>query len=684
MAQYCVLENGRTAAQQLEREIIGACRNSIMEGIRRLQSIASLEEWEKYRIDVDRVFREALKGIENRDAIRPKLVSEVDKGEFRVENVLFCSLPGWEVNASVYIPKGKGPFPAVVCPTGHSSKFMENYTRSAQTFARNGYIAVSFCPPGCSGELQRLNEHFDNGIIEWLVGIWCQVHFVADALACVDYLQQREDVDSSHGYAMTGVSGGGLTTFFCAACDDRITFAAPVCCVSDQENLSFRDLYTSCPEQHGPGYIGNGLDTAHLLSLIAPKPLVVVGGKLDEVFHYPVTEDVFAVVKKIYSLYGCPERAELFLQEDSGHAYTVVMANRVLESMNKIFKNGAAPLPLTEADMIPLKKEELACYPLGTVNMFTIAQEAGRRLQRERPQLSGEALQEEVKRLLHWDGICQDFDRAEETDESTLPVRWHHIFQDVILHHNGDKVIPGVFAHREGAKNRPALLYLDENGKWNDFAWDGPLGKISGVLETTDEAEARCVFAADVSGLGELEMQYTTYDTSFWNHIERILTYLSVAQGRPLIAYQVRDALVALHYLKQRKEADGSRLILAGRGLGANIALLAGYLAGDEVEKVIAIEPLAAYQCLTEAFPNRWMPTPLIYDVLNHFDLPDVVADLGEKAVCIHPCDEMRRPMQEAQMLTYYGHALRQGAKVYVDGDVDEIFCKSCRPDIIE
>ncbi len=32
----------------------------------------------------------------------------------------FTSLPGWEVNASVYRPKTGGPWPGVVCPTGHS------------------------------------------------------------------------------------------------------------------------------------------------------------------------------------------------------------------------------------------------------------------------------------------------------------------------------------------------------------------------------------------------------------------------------------------------------------------------------------------------------------------------------------------------------------------------------------
>jgi hypothetical protein len=40
---------------------------------------------------------------------------------------------------------------------------MDNYYIPAQMFATNGYIAVSFCPPGCSGELAYRNDHFING-----------------------------------------------------------------------------------------------------------------------------------------------------------------------------------------------------------------------------------------------------------------------------------------------------------------------------------------------------------------------------------------------------------------------------------------------------------------------------------------------------------------------------------------
>ena len=52
------------------------------------------------------------------------LVSAHDREGYRLENVLFDSFPGWEVNATVYVPRGFAPpYPAVVVPVGVQSIF---------------------------------------------------------------------------------------------------------------------------------------------------------------------------------------------------------------------------------------------------------------------------------------------------------------------------------------------------------------------------------------------------------------------------------------------------------------------------------------------------------------------------------------------------------------------------------
>src|SRR5690606_29509782 len=121
----------------------------------------------------------------DREPITSRVVSRHNFGDYRVENVIFESYPGWEVNGTVYLPAQPGRYPGVVCPTGHSCKTGESYQISAQTFARNGYMAISFDPPGVAGEIGHFNDHFTNGLIGYLTGIWSNAHFVLDAIRCI-------------------------------------------------------------------------------------------------------------------------------------------------------------------------------------------------------------------------------------------------------------------------------------------------------------------------------------------------------------------------------------------------------------------------------------------------------------------------------------------------------------------
>ena len=140
--------------------------------------------------------------------LKSKMISSYEKDGYRIENVLFDSFPGWEVNVTVYVPLDyKPPFPAVVVPVGHSGKQFESYQLPCQFFARSGYIAIVFDPPGQASEKRPGNNHFRDGVRCYLTGETSSKYFVADALRCIDYLETRRDTDLSLGVAMTGVSG---------------------------------------------------------------------------------------------------------------------------------------------------------------------------------------------------------------------------------------------------------------------------------------------------------------------------------------------------------------------------------------------------------------------------------------------------------------------------------------------
>ena len=123
----------------------------------------------------------------------------------------------------------------------------------------------------------------------------------------------------------------------------------------------------------------------------------------------------------------------------------------------------------------------------------------------------------------------------------------------------------------------------------------------------------------EVSGLGELEMQRSYYDLCSWNRIERIISYRSFSQGRPLMSYRVRDALIAVEYLKSRDDVDKKGIILGGSGLGALTALLTAVLS-DDIHRVILHKLPPSNRCTGECGESMMIP-----HILQYTDLPELL-----------------------------------------------------------
>ncbi|MDF2724831.1 MAG: beta-lactam binding protein AmpH [Paenibacillus sp.] len=656
--------------KQVQEEVIANCRSALAAGALRRSRVTEQEQWLPLRERMLAVVKEAFPAelFQRERPLRARLVSSFEFDHFRLENVLFESLPGWEVNASVYLPKEKGRYPGVVCPTGHSTKTGISYQTAAQTFARNGYVAISFDPPGCSGEKQEHNDHFTNGLIGYLTGCWSQTHFVVDALRCMDYLETRDDIDSSAGFAMTGVSGGGLTTIFAAMLDDRVRVSAPVCCLSQHESIHLTDLYTSCPEQFGYRYIQEGLDYADYLAIAAPTPLLIVAGKKDEVFDHRSVERIYEETKRVYGLLGSEASCGLYLDEQSGHEYSVAMAGQVVEWMNRFLRGEQKEaIPLTAADIVRIDAEKLHCHPSQDTSMFTINREAGEQLREKRTLPEGaeerlRCLQQSAVSLL---GLMPEVtDLHQVTEESAPPVRWVHELCQVDIEPEAGLHVPGLLLRRAGSvKRRPALLFIDEAGRWNALRQNGLLARAGGFLQREEPANEPIVLSIDVSGFGRLSMEPTAFDLAAWNDIERIVTYLGIASARPVMGLRVRDAMAALRYLQQREDVDPERIMVGGTGIGAIVALHVALL-DRSVRRVIAIDGLSHYGALTEQFPFTWRQSIIIPHVLKHYDLPDIACAIPARVTVINPRDAVMACMPVGLAEQVYSTVQAKGGRV--------------------
>ena len=121
---------------------------------------------------------------------------------------------------------GTGPFPVVLYQCGHANKSL--FRRHGAWFAANGIAAL-------------VMDNIEMGEVEFTHhGVYSRAWFhwysrgfsplaveLLNARRAVDYLAARPDLDRNR-IGATGRSGGGMTTFFLAALDDRIKASAPV------------------------------------------------------------------------------------------------------------------------------------------------------------------------------------------------------------------------------------------------------------------------------------------------------------------------------------------------------------------------------------------------------------------------------------------------------------------------
>jgi hypothetical protein len=122
-----------------------------------------------------------------------------------------------------------------------------------------------------------------------------------DGIRAVDYLLTRPEVDPDR-IGITGRSGGGTQSAYIAALDDRIIAAAPENFITSFTRL-FQSIGPQDAEQNLFGVIKRGIDHADLISVRAPKPLLMITTTRD-FFSIQGSRETAKEVTAIYKAYG--------------------------------------------------------------------------------------------------------------------------------------------------------------------------------------------------------------------------------------------------------------------------------------------------------------------------------------------------------------------------------------------
>jgi len=287
----------------------------------------------------------------------------IDQGAFRIEKVLFDSMPGIRVSANLYVPQssGPGPFPAVLLQIGHFDNGKASEQKTASNLALKGFVVVTFDPIGQAERLQGYNpatgtslvqggttQHFMAGGQSALVGQNFARYLIFDARRALDYLTTRPEVDPTR-IGATGCSGGGTLTYFVAALDDRIKAAAPACAVSSFGARLGPAIGDS--EQSWTNFISSGLDHADFVELFAPKPFLILSTQLD---YVPLAgaQAVYDEARVWYGLYNAASRLQWFVGP-GGHGTPRVVREAIYGWMIQWLKGGVGDPAEQAVSLLP-------------------------------------------------------------------------------------------------------------------------------------------------------------------------------------------------------------------------------------------------------------------------------------------------------------------------------------------
>jgi hypothetical protein len=320
-----------------------------------LADVKTAADWEKQRPEMRRHFLDMLGlwPLPPRTALRARVTGKIVTDHFTVEKLYFQSSPGLYVTANIYLPKAVDrPVPAVLYLCGHSPVVIDRvpfgnkiyYQHHGAWFARHGYACLVLDTLQL-GEVPGLHHGtYSFGMWWWQArgytpaGVECW-----NAIRGIDYLQSRKEVDGSR-IGVTGRSGGGATSWWVTAADERVRCAVPV--------AGLADLTAHVCEGY-PGRLRDGVVSGHcdcmyfvntyrwdftqVMALCAPRPVLLGNSDRDDIFPVAGYRRPAQKVRRLYGLLGASERFQL-VETKGPHVDTPELRRGAFRWMNRWLK----------------------------------------------------------------------------------------------------------------------------------------------------------------------------------------------------------------------------------------------------------------------------------------------------------------------------------------------------------
>jgi dienelactone hydrolase len=624
---------------------------------REISRLKTRADWVARQNKVQEILMEIVGPFPERTPLNARVTGIVKKDGYRIEKILYESMPGFHVTGCLYIPEGiTGRRPAILNVIGHTGIAFraEGYQRMILHMVQKGFVVFAIDPIGQGERCQYYDGEKGESLISisapqhsyfgsqcLITGVSSGRYFIWDGIRAIDYLVSRGEVDSER-IGVTGISGGGTLTSYISAFDSRVKASAPTCYLTGFRRL-LESIGAQDAEQNFYHAVKHGITHADFIIAQAPTPTLIIATTRD-FFSIQGARETYAEVKRVYESFGRGEDLQL-VEDDAGHTLSSVNNEATVAFFQKYLDFPGDPSP---GEIITLPPEELNVTPTGQLSgyldgetVFSLNKiEAGKLI------TNIESSRRNIDN--HLSGVkssaieLSGYIAPAEDVKSVFRGRYQRDGYSVemyALHGEGRYVIPLLLFVPQSRVKSPAVIYLHPNGKITDAA---PGGKIEQLVK-----QGYVVAAADVLGVGETAPVRPLYSsTGIGPNF-----YISVLTGRSIVGVQAADAGRVVNFLKTRPDVDQNRIgAVAFDELGP--ALLHAAAMNQMISSIVLVGSPVSYRSIVmNRFYDRSYVNSAVAGALTKYDLPDLMGLIAPRKIAVVDLKDQLKGPASGKML---------------------------------
>jgi cephalosporin-C deacetylase-like acetyl esterase len=633
---------------------------------REIAKLESKQDWQNRQLWVKEKLNKLIGPFPEKTPLNPRITGVLQKDGYRVEKLVYESMPGFYVTGCVFIPDNiKNKAPAILYLIGHDQVAFraELYQLVYLNLVRKGFIVLTIDPIGQGENVQFYDpeigfskvgysvvEHSYAGNLTLLSGTSLPRYFTWDGIRGIDYLISRDDVDSDR-IGVSGFSGGGTITVYVSAMDNRVKASVP-CSWSLSSRKQTETKGTQDPDSFLYHGLKEGITLEDLLEVRAPVPTLMTFTTRDQYLSIQGAREAYQESRKAYKALGKEENIQ-FVEDDYKHWLTLKIRLAIYSFFMKHLNVSGDPV---EEEIELLTEDELQITPTGQVstwleteNVQSInAKEAMfylKNIEQSRKEITGH-LETVTEKAIELSGYWQpEFSDGDPFFNGRYQRHGYSIGRYAIRG-EGDYAIPILLFVPDLKKEKyPAIIYLHPEGKAAEAGSEGEIEKLV--------KKGYIVAAVDVLGIGEVKNTVTREGTD---------DHTGVLIGRSTPGIQAGDIVRVVYYLKHLDQVANDIGALAIDEMCIPLMHAAAF--EPMIKNITLVGALASYRSivmndlykigLVYNDDGSWHPWEIDYSwgvagALTAYDFPDLIACLAPRKVVIAGLrDPMLEPASEA------------------------------------